>query len=200
MVRNVCLLLLALILLAGSANAAMKPGSSAFFANLNYAIGKLAETSDNVDGGFVGLEYQKMDWTYPVSFGFSIGYGEINQDEEADSSRTSYSMSSVPVYLGGKYWFGEDKVQGFLGVAFGMYFSTLTLSVADKYEGGDEWSHNSETATNFGLGFPLGVSVSIGDTVMLTASYKLNWLWGNPFLDNNLLHAFGVGVGFSFGP
>jgi len=200
MIRNTGLLLLALTLVAGSASAGMTPGSGALFVNLNYALGKLADTGESVDGGFVVVEYQKMDWSNPVSFGFSVGYGEINDVAAADSSRANYSFSSIPVYLGGKYWLGEEKIQGFIGVMFGMYFSQLTRSISYEYEGLDDGSYTSETATNFGLGFPVGVSVSISDKMMLNASYTLNWLWDNPFLDNDLLHAFGVGVGFSFGP
>ena len=199
MIRNTCLLFLAMMLLVSSAHAGMKPGSSAFFLNLGYATGKAAESGDNLDGGLINLEYQKMDWSYPVSFGASIGYGEIHHNTEGDLTRTSNSVESIPVYLGGKYWFGEGKIQGFVGVAFGMYFSELTLSASDSGSliDGD---YRSETAVNFGFGFPLGVSISLGDTVMLTASYAINWLRGNQFLDNDLLHTFNVVVGLSFGP
>jgi opacity protein-like surface antigen len=200
MIRNTCLLFLAMMLLASAANAGMKPGSSAFFLNLGYATGKAAETGDNLDGGLVNLEYQKMDWSYPVSFGASIGYGEIHENIDGDSSRTSNSVESIPVYLGGKYWFWEDKIQGFVGVAFGMYFSELTVSVSSDSGSPIDGDYRSETAVNFGFGFPLGVSISLSDTVMLNASYALIWLRGNPFLDNDLLHTFNVGVGFSFGP
>jgi hypothetical protein len=97
------------------------------------------------------------------------------------------------------HWFGENRIQGFLGVAFGMYFSELTVSVDPVYDEASGGSLTSGTAANFRLGIPPGLSISISDSIMLNANYTLNWLWDNPFLDNNLIHAVGVGVGFTFG-
>ncbi|MDX1440515.1 MAG: hypothetical protein R3284_11490, partial [Rubricoccaceae bacterium] len=162
------------ILSAGVAQAAMTPGKGALFVNAGYATGKSAITGDNLDGGFVSLEFEKMDWANPVTGGFTIGYGQIRESVGADS--TDYTISSVPVLFGGKYWLGGGPLQGFIGISFGMYFSRLETTHTSPVSGAST-DYSSETTLGFGLAFPLGLSLSIGDTLMLNAGYVINWLW-----------------------
>jgi hypothetical protein len=132
MVRGASLLTLVLTLSFASAHAGVKPGDGALFLNIGYSTGKSSVTGDNIDGGFIGLDYQKRDWANPVSGGFSIGYGKISQSiTGVDSAVVDNTISSVPIFLGGKYWIGdgEKRFQGFVGAAFGMYFAQLETSV-----------------------------------------------------------------------
>ena len=83
-----------------------------------------------------------------------------------------------------------------------MYFAqreTSAKATVGREEEEVGGSYTSESALGFGLGVPVGVVLSLGETIMLDAHYNLNWLWGNDFLDNDIINAFSVGIGFKFG-
>lgn len=207
MVRKVSLLVLAITMLVSSAHAGVTPGHSVLIVNVGYASGKSVTTGENVDGGIIGLDYQKLGWNGGWSGGFSIGYGEIQQTITgtgvgADTTEVDNTISSVPIYLGGKYWIGsgENRFQGYVGLAFGMYFSELTTSATGTVgKQPVSGSYTSESTLGFGLGVPVGVSFSLGESILLTANYTLNWLWDNEFLDNDIMNNFSLGLGFRFG-
>jgi hypothetical protein len=98
------------------------------------------------------------------------------------------------VYVGGKYWLGKSKIQGYLGAAIGVYFTWL-----DRQNVATGESFSSVEKTGFGLGVPIGGTFSIGETVFINANYTLNWLWENELLKNDLLHSFNLGLGYKFG-
>jgi hypothetical protein len=198
--RRAGLLWLFIACSVSSADAVMKLGDSVLFVNVGYSNGKSAVSGDNIDGAFVLLDFQKMDWAKPISAGVSAAYGEIQQSVTEDSSRSDYTISTLPILLGGKYWFGKKNLQAYLGLAFGIYFShlegTFSRDVGRLAIGGE---FSSETGVGFGLGVPVGVTLSAGETVMLNLSYVLNWLWDSEYLDGDLMHAVGVGLGLRFG-
>ena len=202
---KVAVITLAIVLLVANAHAGVKPGDGLLILNVGYAMATSKSTGDAIDGAFFGLDYQKLDWNKPVSGGFSIAYGEIHESiSGADSTEADITVSTVPVYLGGKYWLGsgDGRLQGYLGLAFGTYFSQLKTSVTSTVGIQDETysgSFTSETALGFGLGVPVGVALSLGESLLLTANYTLNWLWENEFLDNDILNSFSLGVAFRFG-
>ena len=205
MIRKASLLTLVITLFFTSAYAGVKPGDGVLFLNLGYASGKSVVTGENIDGGLIGLDYQKMDFGTSMSGGFSIGYGQLRQTFSGeDSTEVSSTITTVPVFLGGKYWLGdgEKRFQGYIGLAFGMYFAQLetnvtsTVGIQDQDVGG---SYSSETGLGMGMAFPLGVVLTLSDSLLLTANYTLNWLWGNEFLDNDILHSVSMGIGFKFG-
>ena len=198
MLRKASLFLLAIMVSVGSAHAGVKPGDGILFLNVGYANGKSTVSGNNLDGGVFGFDYEKMDWGNPVSGGIMAGYSKIHESVSSDT--TDYTITTMPIFLGGKYWFGKDKIQGYVGAAFGMYFAKLEASastvVAGKPVGG---SYTSETGLGVGLGIPVGVAFSVGKTVMLSANYMLNWLWDNKFLDNDIINSASAGVIFRFG-
>ena len=86
---------------------------------------------------------------------------------------------------------GKSKLQGYVGTALGIYFNWLQRENAISGQ-----SNSSVAQADFGLGVPVGGTFSIGESVFINANYTLNWLWENDLFENNLLHAFNVGVGF----
>lgn len=203
MSRKVGLLVLGIVLIAAGAQAGVKAGEGLLTINVGYAMGKSAITGDNIDGGVAGLDYQKLSPTGPWSAGFSIGYGGLTENVTGsnDSSTVDYSLTTVPIFLGGKYWLGdgEGKLQGYIGASFGMYFTTLdtnwqgTVGVQNQPVSG---GFSSQTELGFGIGVPVGVAFTASDAFLITANYTLNWFWDNSFLDNEILNAFSLGVAF----
>ena len=45
-----------------------------------------------------------------------------------------------------------------------------------------------------GIG-PVGVAVSLRESLLISLDNTLNWMWSNEAFDNDLLHAFKVGIG-----
>lgn len=179
---------------AGTAAAQIGQGDGLLVFNGGYVTGSSAISGENIDGGIISFAYEKLDWSSPFSFGFSIAYTSVDGDSGSGSNRVRTSANSVPMYFGGKYWLGKSKVQGYLGVALGLYFSWLDK---EYVETGD--SYSSIETTGMGLGIPIGGTFSIGKTVFINANYTLNWLWDNEILKDDLLHAFNLGIGFKLG-
>jgi hypothetical protein len=178
----------------GTAEAQVIPGDGLLTVNGAYVFGTGAATGESIDGGGINLAYEKLDWNKPMSFGFSIGYTSATGDSGVAASRVKTSTNSVPLYLGGKYWLGQNKFQFYVGAALGVYFSWLKTEFVETGESSD-----SVGATGFGMGVPIGAAVSIGETVVINGNYTLNWMWSNDFFDNDLLHAFNIGLGFRLG-
>jgi hypothetical protein len=59
--------------------------------------------------------------------------------------------------------------------------------------------HTSETAVGFGMGIPVGIALSLGESFIMTVIYLLHWLWDTEFLDNDILDAGSPGVAIRFG-
>ena len=182
------------LLAAGTAVAQIGQGDGLLTFNGGYVTASSAATDQTIDGGMISLTYEKLDWENPVSFGINIGYASASGDSGSGSSRVETSTKSVPVYLGGKYWLGKSKIQGYLGVAIGVYFSWLNRENVATGE-----SFSSVERTGFGLGVPIGGTFAIGETVFINANYTLNWLWENELLKDDLLHSFNLGLGFKLG-
>jgi len=185
---------IAIVSLPGAALAQVTPGDGLLTVNGGYIFGTSAVTSESVDGGAITLTYEKLDWNKPVSFGFSVGYSSATGDSGSASTQIKTSTNSVPFYLGGKYWLGQNKFQFYIGAALGVYFSWVSSEVVETGE-----SHESVGTTGFGMGIPIGAAVSIGETLFINGNYTLNWLWSNEFFENDLLHAFNIGIGFRLG-
>jgi hypothetical protein len=189
-------LMTAVLLLATTAvaKAQVTPGDELLILNAGYLTGTSAATDSTVDGAALTLTYEKLDWDKPLSFGFSIGYGTAQGDSGRGADRVEFSTNTVPFYMGGKYWLGKNKIQGYVGVAIGVYFSWLNAQHVDTGE-----SYSSVGTTGLGLGVPLGGALSIGKSVFVNANYTLNWLWENDLFKDDLLHSFNVGIGLKLG-
>jgi outer membrane protein W len=182
------------LLVAATAVAQIGPGDGLLTLNGGYVTASSAATDQTIDGGMMSLTFEKLDWANPVSLAFNIGYATASGDSGAGTSRVETSTNSVPVYVGGKYWLGKSKIQGYLGAAIGVYFTWL-----DRQNVATGESFSSVEKTGFGLGVPIGGTFSIGETVFINANYTLNWLWENELLKNDLLHSFNLGLGYKFG-
>jgi hypothetical protein len=182
------------LLAAGTAVGQIGQGEGLLTFNGGYVTASSAVTDRTIDGGVISVTFERLDWKSPFSVGFNIGYASASGDSGSGNSRVETSTNSIPVYVGGKYWLGKSKIQGYLGAAIGVYFSWLDREVVATGE-----SFSSIEKTGFGLGVPAGGTFSIGETVFINANYTLNWLWDNELLKDDLLHSFNLGLGFKLG-
>jgi len=183
------------LLLAGVATAGIGPGDGLISFNIGYATGKAAVTGSTVDGPVFAFNYEKLAWDKPVAFLFSIGWSEVTKNEtDATTSPITRQIETWPIYLGAKGYLGKGAFQGHLGASLGLYFSTVETAVTQTGEEYASWG-----SSGWGLGVPLGITVSMGDTAFINAEYFLNWMWSNEAFDNDLLHTVLLGIGFNLG-
>jgi len=190
-------LLLALILcIPGAAKAQIEFGNSNLIFNAGWLSGTLAGSGESASGNIVSITYENVGAPGGSAGFFSVGYGEISADQidSITSDTITRSVTTIPVYLGGKKYFGTSKLQFHVGVSFGIYFSTLTTS--DKITGED---YSSWSTTGFGMGFPIGLTLTLGKTLFVNGEYVLNWTWSNEALKSDILNAVVVGLGFRWG-
>ncbi len=188
---------IAVLLMAGVAMAGVGPGEDLISFNIGYATGKAAVTGSTVDGPVFAFNYENMAWDKPVAFLFSVGWSEISREESGSvsgSGTLTRQIETWPIYLGTKWYLGQGAFQGHLGASLGLYFSTVETAVTQTGEEYARWG-----TSGWGMGVPLGINVSIGDTVFIKAEYFLNWMWSNDAFDNDLLHMLFLGVGFNLG-
>jgi hypothetical protein len=198
MVRIAFLWALAILVSVGGAHAEVKSGDTVLFVNAGYVSGRSSISGDNIDGAGVSLEALSLVGEKSLSAGFVVGYGQIQQSVAEDSTRRDYTISTLPILLGGKLWIGRGAIQGYVGLAFGAYFGHLesTLSSTAEVGAGDL---TSKSTVGFGVGVPLGAALSLGESIVLSANYTFNWFADNEFLEDDLLNTVSVGVGFKFG-
>ena len=187
-------LVMAVLASAGSATAQVAPSDRLFSVVGGYASGKSALTGSTIDGGGVLFTFETLQGVRPVSILFSFGYSSLSSDEQDPNQRVKSSTSTVPIYLGTKYWVGKGKVQGYVGAAVGIYFSTANTTVISTDE-----TFTSFQTSGAGLGVPLGLSAALTEGVLLTGGVSLNWMWGNEFFENDLLYSANLGLVFKMG-
>jgi len=191
------LVLVGLLVLTGVATAGIAPGDKLISFNIGYASAEAAVSGSTVEGPVFAFNYESLAGDRPVSFFFSTGWSEVSKEESgsgAGSGTDSFTrqIDTWPIYLGGKYYIGQGSFQGHLGASLGLYFSTVETSVTQTGSEYAKWS-----SSGWGMGVPLGITLSMGDTVFIIADYFLNWMWGNDAFDSDLMHTALLGIGFN---
>ena len=186
---------MSLLFFAGIATAGIGPGDNVISFNIGYATGKAAVSGATVDGPVFAFNYEGMAWEQPVAFLFSIGWSQVSKEEEdSTSERITRQIETLPIYIGAKGYLGQGAIQGHLGAALGVFFSTVEIAVTQTGQDYSSWG-----TSGWGLGVPLGLTWLIGDTVFINGEYFLNWMWSNDAFDNDILNTFLLGVGFRWG-
>ena len=185
---------LVVLFLAGVATAAIEPGDGLISFNGGYSTGKAAIAGTTLDGPIVSFAYEKLAWDRPVAFFFSIAWSEISEEETSGINATTRQIESWPIYLGSKAYLGRGSFQGNVGLALGVYFSTVETAVTQTGEEYAKWS-----TSGWGMGVPIGMTLCLGDTAFINGQYILNWMWSNEAFDNDILHTAQLGIGFKLG-
>ena len=189
------IVVLVLCLIAEPAHSGMRPGQGLFNASVGRTLAKSAYSGEEIDGSMIMFSYESLQnsqWSFGIAGGYSVSDDELGSGDTA----IKYSISTIPLYLGGRYWIGNPmgSFQGYVGVGFGMYFTTFERSAVLPQIESVSWN-----TTGAGMSVPVGISVFAGDTLVISLGYSLQWLWTNEALENDLVHAVVLGLGFKTG-
>jgi hypothetical protein len=186
-------ILITILVVAGSASAEVGYNDFLLTGTASYVMGQAKETGQTLDGASFTLTFESVGSADKVSFGLSFGYAVMEYEQNDAGLVSKQQVSTFPIYLMGRGWFGSGRFQGYLGGAFGVYFSELkTTTITD---------HTTTTRgmAGTGLSVPLGFIFNLNERVFLNANYTLTWLIDNDFLENGILNSFGVGLGVNWG-
>ena len=192
------IVIVALAAVTQTAFASIGPGDGVLIVTAGATAGEARSDQETVSGGTIFLSYDKVDWERN-SFMFMIGYMDMQDSTDTPDyitdvtdDRVSVHTTTVPIYLGGKGWAGKGALQGYLGLGFGVYFTTIETTVPSTN------STSQSSNTGFGLGIPVGVTLSLGKTLLLNGNFLLNWLWSSDYYNNNLAYTATAGIGLRF--
>lgn len=179
-----------LLLVAGGASAAdLGPGDSVLWLQGGGVAGKSEFSGKRINGPRFSIGYEQRDPDKPISVGFNFGYLAVKDEGVAhpDTMR-GRDISSAPLYLGGKGWLGKGRIQGYGGLSLGVYITTTKTKFATK-------PSNTVVQTGFGLGVPIGFTISLGKSFALNFNYTLDWLWSDNAIRDNIVHSLNGGIG-----
>ena len=184
------MMLCCVLFIAPGVSAQIQAGDQFIVLGGGYGLGTLTDNDLTLDGGMLGLSIEHRQAGRKWSFATSFGYTRLDNSEDTvgQSRRT---VTSWPLALGAKWWLGESKVQGYLGAQLAVYFSSVETTIA-----GSNDSYTSFATSGWGLVVPVGVTLSVSPKSFINAGYRLNWLWSNDILKDDILHMFVVGLGF----
>jgi outer membrane protein W len=130
-----------------------------------YVMGKSKDTGETLDGASFALTFESVGSGDMVSFGLSFAYAVMEYEQNDAGLVSKQEIRTFPIYLMGRGWFGTGKFQGYLGGAFGVYFSELkTTLVSDQ-------TTTTRGMSGTGLSVPVGVIFNINERVFLNANY-----------------------------
>lgn len=129
------------------------------------------------------------EYRYPTggkwAQGLSIGYVNIT----ASDSISDYTISSLPVYYAPKFYFGQNKLNGYIKGALGFHSSKLERTgIAIAVEAND---------FGFAGGAGLGAVFNLNEKIFLNAEYELLWM-SNSYYRDGLFNTVSGGLGIRF--
>lgn len=193
MIRKIALIV-ALVAVAGSANAQVGYDDFLMIGTASYISATAKETGDMIDGAGVAFTIESVGSSDPVSFGMTFAYMTADFEFNDNLIVKKQTVDSYPLYIQGKYWFGKSRLQGYIGGAFGVYFSRLKTTVV----GGSSDTTNIGISGT-GLAVPVGAALSLTKRAFVNFNYTLNILFDNDYLKDGIIHSAGIGIGFNFG-
>jgi hypothetical protein len=187
-------IILLIVVAAGNVEAVV--GESGFWltGTGSYVLGKSEQSGQTLDGASFALTLEGMRGSDPpLSLGLSLGYASMDGEENDAGRVTKRTVDSMPLYLFVRMWLGEGDAKGYVGGGIGVYMSFLESTNA---------INNRTTITGhsgFAFAIPAGFVYSLNERVFLNFNYTLNWLVDNDYLENGIINAFGLGLGFLLG-
>jgi hypothetical protein len=107
-------------------------------------------------------------------------------DKDSNNDRR-INYQSIPIMLQGKYFFGSDKIKGYLQGGIGLQFSRIEFSGPNiLLQDGD---------SGFACGLGLGGYFFTDEKIFINIAYNFSYL-ANSFYRDGIVHLLKVGIGF----
>ena len=180
-------LCLLITLLTGSpASAQLGQGTSNIQAGGGYTSLIIESTAETANGFITNGMYEI--WLVPkVGIGGSVHFLRVKNE----SDKGSGVFTSVPLYLNGKYYFGEGLFRVFVMGSLGVQFSGRKLEDIAGNGG-------SDNDVGFTGGFGTGVVYTLSPKVLLNLNYSL-YLIKNDYYSNGLANTLSLNLGYILG-
>lgn len=186
---------LALLLLTGSAQAQPPADAQGLVAfNAAYSTSKIKDYDEYYPGWGLGLALDRMIKPSKFSLGATLSYvggRKELQNEKTENLKVTSSYTALPIAITGKFYFGGEKIFGYLGAGVGAHIGTLRNSIEDPTDGSFE--SNEQRVTSFSFAVPLGVYVLVGNKTYLNLGYLPYFVVENDIVDG-ATHTFVLGV------
>jgi len=186
---------LGILLLSGSAQAQVPEDAQGLMAfNAAYSTSKIKDSDEYYPGWGLGLVFDRMVSTSKFSLGATLSYvggRKELQNEQTENKKVTSSYSALPILITGKFYFGGEKIFGYLGAGVGAHIGTLKNEVEDPSDGSFE--RHDKRVTSFSFGVPVGVYVLVGNNTYLNLGYVPYFVVENEIFDG-ATHTFVLGV------
>ena len=180
---------LILIILVGflvtTASAQFKNWSKLISFNGGYASLVGEYTGNTLDGYAFDFTYEQVNMDGNLAGGIIITYLAGHDTDSGNNRRINYQ--TIPIMLQGKYFFGSDKIRGYLQGGIGLQFSRI------EFSGPNILLQDGDSGFTGGLG--LGGYYFIDEKIFINVAYNFNYL-GNSFYRDGMVHLLKVGIGF----
>ena len=139
--------------------------------------------------GFGGTGTFMYFFTDQVAATFTAGYLTWTSKVLTDLKSTA-----IPVLVGGRYYFGKDKLHPYVLVKLGMYF--FSTDAPTFTVGGVTFGGGTTSSSEFGAGGGVGLMYEVGNNVHIDANAQINAIFASgttsTFAEVDLGVAFGI--------
>lgn len=197
MLRTVCILAgLILALASGFARAELENDSELLLGQIGYTLSKSNFTKETQPGGSYGISFEKVSGDRMWSAGIAIVGLDTEEDGQlpnGNPASVTYTSTLATVY--GRFLFGISRIfTAYVGFGGGINFSSARIT--EEIEGQQTYRQDSENG--LALSIPIGVFAFVSRSFFLSGNYTYNYLGKNPYIENKVVNAFNLGLGFQF--
>lgn len=193
MMKIVALAVLGLLVLSGNALAQVPPEAQGFVGfNAGYSVSRIKDFDETYDGWGLGLAFDSMV-SSKFSLGATLAYIGGNKQlsgEEVQNREISSSYTAMPMVITGKFYFGGEKIFGYLGGGVGAHIGTFKNEI-DNPDG--TFERHDKRVTSFSFSVPVGVYILVGNNTFLNLGYLPYFVVENELVDG-ATHTFVFGV------
>jgi hypothetical protein len=183
------LTLLTVFLWAVPASAQLRDEAVTFIANFGFGFVSPKDYDETINPTSVGLTFEKFLPGKPISLGISVGYAGAESQFLQAEENVNLELTSLPVYLGGRYVFGQGENVFYVGLGLGAQFAQFRVT--------PEQSIHSTNATDFSVAIPIGTYAFLSDSMFINANWKPTFVIDSEWVET-FSHGFTLGLGFQF--
>ncbi len=183
-----------MVVLPASAAAQFDPGATVVTLNVNYATGKIESNENRYDGwGFSGT-FEKMltDNQWSVAFTAAWLTSSLTNTDNVSGATVQTDISTVPVFISGRYNTGNRSVRAYLGLGLGMAAAWVNTSVLDT---NGLQSYSTKTDPGVAMAIPLGLWIRLSDKAYVNINYTPYFAFRNDIIDG-ATHILSLGFTF----